>query len=234
MAVKKTALTTLAHFKTRNGMTTGEDDQLIEQIIDAVSDWIESQTNRKFKRREYNGGSTTHPATGVTDEDYIYFNGYTKDKGGDTVRDEAGYGLFYLPAWPVAVNDDEVTFVLASLSNRGSSVTGGEEWNVDTLVEWDDYIVDRENGVLRHLGGTFEPGFRNYRITMAAGFLEGDTHPFVPADLEQLCLRLASERYDDKSNLQSEKIGTWSRTFDTSREDPFIAQTLQRYSRIVI
>lgn len=230
--VKKTALTTLAHFKTRNGLTTGENDQLIEQIIDAVSDWIESQTQRKFKRREYNGGSSTHATTGVADADYIYFNGYTKDKGGDTVVDEARYGLFYLPTWPVAPSDD-FTFVLENLSKRGSSVSGKEEWSTN-LNEWDDYILDRENGILRRLGGAFVGGFRNYRITMAAGYQEGSAHPYVPDDLEQLCIRLASERFDDRSNLQSEKIGTWSRTFDTTKADPFIDQTLMRYTRITL
>ncbi len=232
MSVKSTALTTLAHFKTHQGISTNTDDLLIEQLIDSVSDWIETQTERKLKRREYNNGGSIHPTTGVADEDYIYFNGSTKDRGGDTVKDESGYGLFYLPAWPVAANDDNVTFTLATLSNRGQSVSGYESWDTDDLEEWDDYIVDRDNGVLRLLGGPFGSGYRNYRVTMAAGYQTGSVQPYVPDDLEELCIRLVAQMYDNKVNVTSEKIGTWSRSFGSAKEDPFVEMTLAKYSRI--
>jgi hypothetical protein len=59
-------------------------------------------------------------------------------------------------------------------------------------VEWDDYILDADNGIIRLTGGQFTPGFRNYRVTCTAGYLYPSTPaaPFVPPDLEELCVRL--------------------------------------------
>ncbi len=73
-----------------------------------------------------------------------------------------GYGLFYLPAFPVLPNTT-MTFVLATLNDRGSGISGGEDWNMTELVEFDDFIVDRQNGILRNLNGAFVSGNRNYR-----------------------------------------------------------------------
>ncbi len=84
-----------------------------------------------------------------------------------------------------------MTFVLATLNDRGSGISGGEDWNMTELVEFDDFIVDRQNGILRNLNGAFVSGNRNYRITMAAGFKVGSAQPYVPADLEELCIAIA-------------------------------------------
>lgn len=43
------ALTTVARVKNRLGITADSHDTLIEEIINGVTDFIESQTNRKFK-----------------------------------------------------------------------------------------------------------------------------------------------------------------------------------------
>jgi hypothetical protein len=231
------ALTTLPNLKEVLGISGSDTskDQHLERVINRVTLWVEDVTRRKLKARRYGAGfaTTIHPTTNVADETYLYFSGSTKDQGGDTVVDERGYGLYYLPAYPVQANA-VVTFQLATLSDRGSDVSGGESWDTADLAEWDDYVVDRENGVLRLLHGRFSTGFRNYRIQMAAGYQTGSAQPYVPADLEGLCLDLCRQLYRDSRNLQSESIGTWSRTYNLQVKDPFQQDLLARYTRQIL
>lgn len=214
-------------------------DNRLERIINRVSDWIEHQTGRKFnetmgglKARRYGSFSapTQHPTTTVPDEDYVYFSGYTKDRGGDVLTDERGLGVYHLPAYPVQANS-VVTFQLAALSERGSTVSGNEAWDTNAHVEWDTFVVERERGVLRLLGGPFAPGYRNYRVTMAAGYAVGGQQPYVPADLEALCIEMCKQMYKDSRNIRIESIGTWSRHFDPQLPDPLLRDILGKYSR---
>ena len=71
-----------------------------------------------------------------------------------------------------------------------------------------------------------------YELTMAAGYQVGSAQPYVPDDLELLCIELVKDLYKDRSNLQSESIGSWSRTFNTQKVKPFVEDTLAKYSRI--
>ncbi len=105
MALNSDALTTLSNLKEVLGISSSDTskDGQIERAINRATAWIESETNRKLKARGYNGASGNFTIGGsdtIANEDYIYFNGSTKDRGGDTVVDERGYGLFYLPAFP--------------------------------------------------------------------------------------------------------------------------------------
>src|SRR5438552_3412172 len=103
MALGADALTTLANLKEFLNVASADTskDAALTNVINRTSLWIEDATHRKLKARRYNNGGSTHATTGVTDEDYIYFSGWRRNEGGDTVVDPAGYGLFYLPAWPV-------------------------------------------------------------------------------------------------------------------------------------
>lgn len=74
MAVDSYALTSRDNFKTYAGITTTDDDTLIDSIIDRASDRIETFCNRKFMTRDfsetYDGGSETvqlrnYPVTAV-------------------------------------------------------------------------------------------------------------------------------------------------------------------------
>ena len=227
MAASPIALTSRDNLKTALGilLTDSSKDGYLDQLIDRASKWIESRTERKLKAREYNNGESTHETTGVADEDYIYFSGTIRSQGGDTDYDQGSY-VFFLPAWPVQANA-VLTFVLESLATRTSS--GGETWSTD-LVEFDDYIVDRPNGVLRLLGGRFTPGARNYRITCSAGYMEASS-PYVPADLEHLCIEVCKKMYREESGVTSEKIGTWSKTYDTATSQTHIDEMIAQFRR---
>jgi Phage gp6-like head-tail connector protein len=245
VAVATDAITTLANLKAAVGIATADTskDTYLEQCINRATWLIEEMTGRKFnegmnggfKARRYNAGVSTHTTTTVADEDYIYFSGSTKDYGGDTVIDDHGNGAFYLPAYPVRANAEtgSVTFALATLSDR-SSGGGGDTWDTTSYVEFDQFIVDRPNGILRLIGGIFAPGTRNYRVTMAAGFLYGGAQPYVPPDLEGLCIEMARGIFRDNRNVTSESIGTFSRSYNKDLEDPVIKRTLARYSRPIL
>src|SRR4051812_896388 len=91
------ALTTLANLKSALKISNTTDDAYLEQLINRATWQVEQRTNRKdssgkygFKARRYNGASASapnnvHTTTNVPDEDYIYFDGTTQDRGGDTI-----------------------------------------------------------------------------------------------------------------------------------------------------
>ena len=234
MAVSSVALTTLTKAKTQLGVSGSSDDTKLEQMIDQASRWIESQTERKLKARNYNGFGTAFLTTGITSEDYLYFSGNRRDLGGDVDLEPNGYFVYHLPQWPVQRQTvtNALAVALHVLTNRAAGAAGaGDMWDT-SLTEGDDYIVDYERGKLILVGTAFEPGYRNYRIQCTAGYLTGAAQPYVPEDLELLCLKMLDLAYNDASGLQSERIGTWSRTFDTAKSDPFVDDTLSRYRRL--
>jgi hypothetical protein len=229
MPIHSDALTTVDNLKEvlEISETDLTKDDRLARLINRATAYIESKTERKLKCRNYNGGSGTHDDTAVPDADYIYFSGSLKDEGGDTVKDERGYGLFYLPAYPVQP-DSDLTFALDTLDKRDAL---GDTWDTSDLVEGDDYIVDRENGILRSLWGRFVIGHKNYRITCAAGYNEGSEPPYVPADVEDLCILVAKRMYIENRSLQSESIGGWSRTFDTKLAESDIEERISLLRR---
>ncbi len=163
---KPTDLVTLEAFKEALNVQGTADDNWIKSIISRTSAWIEQVTNRKLVARRYGSSfadaKAVHPDTLVPDEDYWYFDG----DGGYRLKDSLGFGLYYLPPYPIQSNS-VVPFELALLTNRDQS---GETWDTTQLVENRDYIVDRLTGAIRLLGGVFHVGTRNYRVKCAAGF----------------------------------------------------------------
>jgi hypothetical protein len=231
MAVNKDALTTLANLKEQIGIATADTskDTQLEKIINRATTWIESQTGRKLKARGYNGisGSLTLGGSDtITNEDYIFFSGTRMENGGDTLLDATGC-YFHIPQYPVQLNS-VLPFALAVLSSRSGGI---ESWDATAHVENDTFFLDRQNGILRLIGGVFTTGTRNYRITCAAGFIVGSAQPYVPGDLEDLCIQVAKKLYRNEQGLQSESLGTWSRSYNTEKENAAIDATLAHYRR---
>jgi hypothetical protein len=235
MAVSSSALTTRTNAKEALGISASDTskDTFIDNCIDRATSLIEQITQRKLKARIYNNTTifTLSGSDTIAAEDYVYFDGTPKSQGGQTCIDERGNGLFYLPAWPVrpAGETGITAFALAILSQRSNS--GGETWDTTSYLENEHYVVDRLNGVLRLLAGTFRKGTRNYRVTMTAGYRVGSAQPYVPPDVEACCLELAKSLFRENRNLQSESIGSWSRSYNLAMEDPFLQGTLNAYRR---
>ena len=53
MPVKSSALTSLANVKQYLGISSSDDDALLENIIDRATEWVESYCDRKFKQATY-------------------------------------------------------------------------------------------------------------------------------------------------------------------------------------
>lgn len=231
MLPQPTDLATVSDFKEEQNVSGTADDARIQKLITRATAWIENATNRKFVARRYNGATAsapdnTHPTTGVLDEDYHYFD------GDPSQVDARGMGLYYLPQYPVQANS-VLTFQLATLSEREDVSGDGDTWDTTALVEGRDYIVDRTLGAIRLLGGTFTQGQKNYRVKYAAGYALTQA-PWVPADLQGLCIEMAAGIFNDDRTVTSESIGTWSRSFDKQRDDPFVSQVLSNYTRFVL
>lgn len=250
MTVLPDALTTKDNLKTALGITATDQDTLVEQCIDRATQWIEGQTERKLKARNYNGYNvsggvdfehkTTATGDTVPSEDYLYFSGQ------DAITDECGRGVFHLPHFPVLkvsgstrsliYHPNAVTFTLQALAQRGSAVSGYETW--DTRTEYDEYVVDQANGVIRLLGGAFAHGVRNYRVKCTAGFIgpAANAQPYVPADLQQCCVEVAKAIFNGDEDVLSESTGTVARSYSVTlrQQRRFIHETVARYRRYSI
>lgn len=234
MSLKSEALTTLASAKLSLGIPAAntDDDTLIEDLIDAATDYIESETNRKLVKRNYNrstkaSASDDHAITGVDDQLFYRFSG------------DGRSSFHILPQYPV---DDTATFLLEFLNQRGSSVSGNETWESNTYVLWDSYVVDYDTGTIRIVNENLSKGFfafgdRNFRVTYTAGFAEPSgsgtpVAPWVPQDLQRACNELVKNMFNDSDNLSMERIGDWTRAFDTKKESPFLGLTIAKYTAV--
>jgi gp6-like head-tail connector protein len=226
MSVAADALTTLANLKEAVGVASSDTskDAYLERLINRATADIERMTNRKMKARNYNGVGTAFATTAVTSEDYIVFSGSTQDKGGDTLY-ESGYGVFYLPQFPIQSVTPSIAFAVHVLEDREEG-----DWGT-SLVENRDYVIDRTNGILANLNGRFASGFRNYRITGTAGYLDNGAQPYVPYDLEELCIAMVKKLYRNEQGLQSESLGTWSRSYNTEQAEKQIKESLSMFTR---
>ena len=209
MAALPEDLTTRTNVKAALGIPTGNttDDDYIDRLIHAATAAIQEFTGRKLVRRMYNGASGTHAQTGVAGEDYVFFSGKGKSR-------------HCLPQYPIST----AGFVLQELASREN---GEETW--DTLEEDEDYVLDRDIGILDILAGVFERGTRNYRVTMAAGYQTQDAAPWVPYDLEQACIVMVREAYKESERLNSEKIGDISRSYDMTKHRALVEDTIANY-----
>jgi hypothetical protein len=224
VAVGLEALSTLANVKSVLGVSDSGQDALICQYIDRASDDIQGLTDRKLKARRYNGNtmpsvSNVHPTTAVPDEDYIFINGKDAVENGR---------VFYLPQFPIQANT-VVPFQLSVLSGRDSL---GESWDDAALVEWQDFIIERDTGLLRLLRGGFSHGHRNYRVTCAAGYQVGSAQPFVPPRLEGLCVQMVKKLFWDSDGVTQESLGTWSKSFDPDKQNEMIDAGIAQFRRL--
>ena len=248
MAVNADALTTPANLKEELNITGTAKDGKLERVINRATWWIEDRRRRKFnngtqgglKARRYNGDTASapnnvHTTTMVRDEDYIYFDGTTQDRGGDTIVNRStGLGEFHLPAYPVQANS-VLTFALAVLSGRSNS--GGETWDTDRLpgerrsTSWTARTASCGCWAAR------SPRARGTTaITMAAGYQYGDNQPYVPPDLEGLCIELCKQAVPGRPRrcrARASERGRGSIPCDARAEDPTSATSwpnIRRYS----
>ena len=221
MPVSAEALTTVDQAKRVLGIAsaTNTNNALIEMLIDAATQWIQDQCNRKFGRRDYNDGTEQHAVTGIGDESKYLFSGDGKSS------------VLILPNYPV----DSASFTLEELVSRDSTGAGSHTWTSSGYVTGYDYVVEWDKGIVRLLSGSFSAGTLNYRVTYEAGYEEPKAPgtpapPWVPADLQRCCDEVVKMMYEKSGGrVSSESIGTWSRSFDLSKDNPMVEMVIGKY-----
>lgn len=211
------ALTTLANLQERLGIS-GSDDKL-KNIINRVSRFIEDTIDRKLMARNYDG-STTHAGTSIAAENPLFFDWQ------DFVKTSRGYEL-YLPAWPIQKGGaQDITFELAYLSERNSS---GETYATANIAEWTDYILEKEEGTILFINHPIivagYPDVRIYRLKATLGFTS------IPPAVEMACLELCEMMYLGGKGVTSERLGSWSKTYDLSANEKMVRNALGAYCR---
>lgn len=93
------ALTTVARFKTYAGISTSDNDTLIEYLIDAVTEYVENECDRRFKKTTYTGQKV----------------------------DSEGSTKIVLPQWPVVSGETFTLYERESTSGYGSDDSG--DWD---------------------------------------------------------------------------------------------------------
>ena len=58
--------------------------------------------------------------------------------------------------------------------------------------------------------------------------------PYVPADLERLCIEVAKRDFRATEGVQSESLGTWRRTYNVEKAEEWIEKTIALYRRFAI
>lgn len=212
------SLATLANAKRAIGIASTDtaNDTLIEDTLNAATQWIQEQCNRKFGRRNYNDTSTAHAITGIGGEARYKFSGDGRSM------------THVLPQYPV----DSASITIEELSSRATD--GTETWSSSGLVTGYDYVVEWDKGIIRLLNHSFYAGILNYRVTYEAGYEEPaapstPAAPWVPFDLQRCCIEVTKQMYKgDGSRITSERIGSWSRSF-AEKQNPIIEQTIGKY-----
>jgi hypothetical protein len=229
VSLRSEALTTLANLKESLEITDTSQDDRLSNVINRITLWLENETHRKLKARNYNNDNNTK-FNAVTSEDYLYFDG-------DYYQvNERGYGVLTLPV-PVipptllGSSSGALTFELAYLSNGHAAGANGasDVWDTSAYTEGQEYVVDYRKGKVTLLAGRFVTGFRNYRVKCTAGFYDATSAIKVPEDLEQLCIELCKQMYRESTNVQSESIGSWSKTYKPD-PDPFTRDTISLFT----
>lgn len=236
------ALTTVANLQEKLRIGSVQSDRLTN-IINRVTDRVEHLTERKLLARNYDD-STVHVGTSIAAEKELFYNwedfiAYDSDNRGGLNNNNFAYGSYihdftnyrlHNREYPIQTGGaNDITFTLEVLESRDS--VSGEVW-ATPLVENDDYIFEeKEDGVItfiRHptlnvqLSGN---GVRQFRVKGTFGFNA------IPDQLEELVLELCVEMYRDSQNLSSERLDSWARTYDVTKENPAIVAALGQYTR---
>lgn len=230
------ALTTVANLQEKLRIASVETDRLTN-IINRVTDRIEHFTERKLLARNYDG-STAHGGTSIAAEQPLFYNwedlihydeGHSSGHAGHFHAAYDSYRL-HLRQYPLQKGgNNDITFSIQTLASRDNA--GGEVYNT-ALLENDDYIIEeQEDGVIAFITypslniGLSGNGIRQIKIQGTFGFNS------VPDQLEELVLELCKEMYRESHNISSERLDSWARTYDISKDNPAIEAAIGFYTR---
>lgn len=212
MSLATNALTTLARLKAFLDVTiTPAQDDVLENIIHAASEFIRSYCRRTFKRTAYS--SEMYDGQ---DHQTLILDNYPVDSGETFTlqmrtsainedRWETIESQYYFPYYPTGI----IEFPKAPSGEIGRKfILGNKNYRV-----------------------TFTAG---YYLPQDGSFTEGGSTS-LPADLEYACWKLCSAAWNSRRgdpNVKSERIGIYSVTFTkTAFESPEIMAILDKYAK---
>ncbi len=180
------SLVTLANTKTFLGILNNEKDAVLEMLINMATDYIESQTGRRFV-------STVH-----TQEEY----------------DGTGTYELSLKAFPI-ITFTKLEFNNASDNSDDWEDVDAEDYWVDTdtgivtMITNFDEMSESLNNDDELSKNVFFRGKNRYRVTYTSGYST------VPYDLQYACMSLVGQLLTMKSatGIKSESLGDHSVTF---------------------
>ncbi len=201
------ALTTLNRLKTFLDISGNSKNGVLTAIILGASQFTEAYCRRKFKRQAYSN---------------------------ELINGHDGARKLYVKNSPI-ISGQTITL------QRLVDVNDGDDWGT---LDVDSYQVDYDRGYFYLRLGEFHDGLKNYRASYTAGFYLPSATQFqdgtdddqdLPYDLEmavqQLCSTVFSRR--KSAGRSSEKVFQISITYAQAlREDPIIAETLNRYKKM--
>jgi len=255
------ALTTLANANKYILDSTGDSsgsDTFIERIVNRASDIVENYCGRKFKIRLYI--KERHDGE---EQNVIYFDNppvlsvnldnLAWDATAKTVtRDDDGSFCddgFTTGNTKVLVQDSQNNsglLTLTAVSTGGLTMTFSDTITADTADDdviisecrsvWvDDDEIDEDNyDVIEdyvYFPSGFSKGRKNVKITYYGGYST------IPDDLEQACLQVAKNIYDQNENVREERLGDHWLKYGDSGHDNIPKSTkniLDSYRRIVL
>jgi len=261
MALDTYALTTLANANKYILNTTGDggaEDTYMESIINRASDIIENYCNRKFKARlhvkERHDGEGqkiifyNNPPVLAVNLDELDWDAtaktVTRSDGGSFYDDGFSTGNTKILVQNSQKNSGLLT--LAAVSTGGTTLTFSDTivsdtddndviisefrslWVDDNEVDEDNYDVTEE--YIYYPSG-FSKGKKNVKLTYYGGYKT------IPYAVEQACLEVAKNLYNQNENVKSETVGDHSITFmDRGSDDiPESAKRrLDSYRRMIL
>lgn len=203
------ALTTVARVKTYLEITSSDNDTVLEVLIDAVTDFIENECDRRFKKTTYTG----------------------------TKIDGDGTNEIVLPQWPVVSGQTFTLYERNSTSGYGND--NASDWDtVDSTDYRVDLVAGIVRATFKFLDGfeNYKVDFTaGYDFENASGTLVPLSSVGL-SDLELVAWKLISREFQKRKgtgDIQSMRLYNYSVTFSKEAyQDDEIREVLEKYKRV--
>ena len=254
-------LTNLANTKSWLTVSTTTDDALLNRLISAASQYIQSWLNRSFaaaQQTEVRNGTGTsmmvfgdYPVVAVSS---VVINGTSVPKSPDGVQ--AGYmfdarSLYLIGySFPMALQNVSLTYTYGYQKIEPVTIPATPVYNIAAAALSLPWALD--GGVAYASGAALvkvasNPAAGQYSCTAVSGvwsytFAAADagaaimiTYSYTPAEIEQACIELVSLRYRERSRIgeNSKSIGGEVVSYNVKDMPDSVKTILGNYKRVI-
>ena len=200
------ALIYVNDFKDFAGITTNADDEIIADLIESATSYIEAYCKRKFV---YDNSSFGVYTSASTPEESMY---------------DGGECQIFLTQYPV-ISITSVYYV-SDIATDGTITT--------TIFNAGDYIVNKKTGVLRKVSGVWAGGFQNIYVNFKAGYLFADLPAGIKQACREMVKILYFDRANN-TNVARQKSPDYEEERRYNEQiPPWIVKLLAPYRRLGI